>query len=87
MTKPKFLQIKKYEGDYMEDDVNDVIDWIHKTCCLKIIVQIYKLYFNTFVLFFNVLMKFRKDFLTGAMVLGFFLLIFLFVFLTRRLYM
>ena len=31
MTKPKFLQIKKYEGDYMEDDVNDIIDWIHKT--------------------------------------------------------
>ena len=31
MTKPKFLQIKKYEGDYMEDDVEDVIDWITST--------------------------------------------------------
>ena len=31
MTKPQFLQIKKYEGDYMEDDEEEVISWIKST--------------------------------------------------------
>ena len=31
MTKPKFLQIKKYKGDYMEDDPDELIEWIKTT--------------------------------------------------------
>ena len=36
MTKPQFLQIKKYEGDYMEDDEEEVISWIKSTYFRKI---------------------------------------------------
>lgn len=35
MTKPKFLQLKKYGGDYIEDNTEDVISWITTTYLSK----------------------------------------------------
>ena len=28
MTKPKFLNFKGYQGDYLKDNVGDVVKWI-----------------------------------------------------------
>ena len=30
-AKPQFFNIKKYKGNYFNDDVNEVLDWIKKT--------------------------------------------------------
>ena len=30
MNKPKFISIKKYEGDYMNDNREKVVEWIQR---------------------------------------------------------